>query len=241
MDDDRIDTGRSETEQAIMDATLRALAKHGYADLSIKNIGTEFEKSTSLLYYHYENKDELLLAFLDYIIDLFVETIDPDADDPDAELREFVEYVLPPEGDLTSCETVPAGVPSPIPDDSGVDPFQRAIFELRTQTIHDEEFRKKFTRVESHMVDTVTTLIKREMEAGHYREMNAEMMAENLMAFLFRSLDVRVTGTRLESAYAMRDSVYFLLDNVMPKEGNPTEAAAADTDLDHADDSDNDA
>ncbi|RDZ63264.1 TetR/AcrR family transcriptional regulator [Haloferax sp. Atlit-12N] len=235
MDDDRIDTGRSETEQAIMDATLRALAKHGYADLSIKNIGTEFEKSTSLLYYHYENKDELLLAFLDYIIDLFVETIDPEADDPDAELREFVEYVLPQEGDLSTCETIPPGVPEVVADNGSVDPFQRAIFELRTQTVHDEQYRKKFRRMETHMVETVATLIAREMESGHYREMNAEMMAENLMAFLFRSLDVRVTGTRLESAYAMRDSVYFLLDNVMPKGSHPGEAAARDADGDDAD------
>ncbi|KAB1188126.1 MULTISPECIES: TetR/AcrR family transcriptional regulator [Haloferax] len=212
MKNERIDTGRSETEQAIMDATLRALAKHGYADLSIKNIGTEFEKSTSLLYYHYENKDELLLAFLDYVIDLFVATIDPNAEDPDAELRTFVEHVLPSEcppdgGDVEPV--APPGMNEP-------ELFQRVIFELRTQTIHDDEYRQKFNEMESYMIETISTLIRREMSAGHYREMDADVMAENLMAFLFRSLDVRVTGTRPESAHAMRESVYFLLDNVMP-------------------------
>ncbi|AFK20471.1 TetR/AcrR family transcriptional regulator [Haloferax mediterranei ATCC 33500] len=228
MDDERIDTGRSETEQAIMDATLRALAEHGYADLSIKNIGTEFEKSTSLLYYHYENKDELLLAFLDYIIDLFVASIDPDADDPDAELREFVEYVLPPEDGPDTCDTIPPAVPF----HEDAEPFQRVIFELRTQTIHDEAYREKFGRMESHMVETVTALIRREMDAGNYREMNAEIMAENLMAFLFRSLDVRITGTRPESAHMMRESVYFLLDNVMPKGSHPEDAAREQRDFD---------
>jgi AcrR family transcriptional regulator len=211
MNDERIDTGRSETEQAIMDATLRALARHGYADLSIKNIGSEFEKSTSLLYYHYENKDELLLAFLDYVLDLFVATIDPEAPDPDAELRAFVEYVLPT-GNDDLCD---ATVDTPqLPEESEM--FNRAIIELRSQTIHNEAYREKFRTMESHMVETVATLIHREIEAGTYREMNAEMMAENLMAFLFRSLDVQVTGTRPESALAMRDSVSFLLDNVMP-------------------------
>lgn len=227
MQDDRIDTGRSETEQAIMNATLRALAEHGYADLSIKNIGTEFEKSTSLLYYHYENKDELLLAFLDYVLDLFVATIDPDADDPDTELRTFVEYVLPPEepdcgGDVEPV--APPGMEEP-------EMFQRVIFELRTQTIHDDDYRQKFREMESYLIETIATLIHREMDAGHYREMDATVMAENLLAFLFRSLDVRVTGTRPESAHAMRESVYFLLDNVMPRgDSHPGDVATANDD-----------
>ncbi|KTG27440.1 TetR/AcrR family transcriptional regulator [Haloferax profundi] len=224
MENDRIDTGRSETEQAIMDATLRALAKHGYADLSIKNIGTEFEKSTSLLYYHYENKDELLLAFLDYVIDLYIATIDPEADDADAEIRKFVGYVLPTE-ECTGEHATPPGLDE-------LEQFQRVIFELRTQTIHDEDYRQKFREMESYMIDTFATLIQREMKAGRYREMNAEMMAENLMAFLFRSLDVRVTGTRPESAQAMRESVYFLLDNVMPTGGQPGDVATRDADDD---------
>ncbi|MFC7202024.1 TetR/AcrR family transcriptional regulator [Haloferax namakaokahaiae] len=198
------DTGRSETEQAIMDATLRALATHGYADLSIKNIGTEFDKSTSLLYYHYESKDELLLAFLDYILDIFAASIDPDAEDPDEELREFVSYILTDETDGPEVLA-----------------FQRTIIELRAQTIHKESYRAKFGDIETRMIETVKTLIEREIEAGHYREMDAEMMAENLMAFLYRALDVRVTGTRPESIDAMRDSVFFLLDNVMPLSGDP--------------------
>ncbi|WP_396612278.1 TetR/AcrR family transcriptional regulator [Haloferax sp. S1W] len=224
MDDDRIDTGRSETEQAIMDATLHALAKHGYADLSIKNIGAEFEKSTSLLYYHYENKDELLLAFLDYVIDLYIATIDPGAENADAEIRKFVGYVLPE--DNKPCEEMTP------PEIEELEIFQRVIFELRTQTIHDEDFRQKFGEMESYIIETISTLIEREIEAGRYRPMNAKMMAENLMAFLFRTLDVHVTQTRPESAEAMRESVYFLLDNVMPVDGNPGDVATSDTDID---------
>ncbi|SEL62379.1 TetR/AcrR family transcriptional regulator [Haloferax larsenii] len=224
MHEDRIDTGRSETEQAIMDATLNALAKHGYADLSIQNIGTEFDKSTSLLYYHYENKDELLLAFLDYVIDLYVATIDPDADDPDAEIRKFVGYVLPAKDG--SCErSTPPGLDE-------LDIFQRVIFELRTQALHDEDYREKFSEMEAYMIETVSALIEREIEAGNYREMDAEMMAENLMAFLLRTLDMRVTQTRPESAEAMRKSVYFLLDHVMPIDGQPGDVATSDVDLD---------
>ncbi|ELZ83062.1 DNA binding protein [Haloferax elongans ATCC BAA-1513] len=224
MHEDRIDTGRSETEQAIMDATLNALAKHGYADLSIQNIGTEFDKSTSLLYYHYENKDELLLAFLDYVIDLYIATIDRHADDPDAEIRKFVGYLLP--SDDEPCE----GATEPEIDELEV--FQRVIFELRTQTLHDEDYREKFGEMESYMIETVTMLIEREIDAGNYREMDAEMMAENLMAFLFRTLDMRVTQTRPESAEAMRKSVYFLLDHVMPIDGQPGDVATSDVDLD---------
>ncbi|MEF8774483.1 MAG: helix-turn-helix domain-containing protein, partial [Halobacteriales archaeon] len=56
------DADAEDTDEALMAATYRALCEHGYADLTIQQIGAEFEKSTSLLYHHYDGKDELLVA-----------------------------------------------------------------------------------------------------------------------------------------------------------------------------------
>lgn len=55
------------TKDDIMEATFRALSEHGYADLSIKNIADEAEMSKSSIYYHYDDKEDLILAFLDFL------------------------------------------------------------------------------------------------------------------------------------------------------------------------------
>ena len=72
---DPLERSFSETDEEIMRATYRALREHGYADLTIKRIATEYGKSTAAIHYHYETKDELLAAFLDYILSQFVETV----------------------------------------------------------------------------------------------------------------------------------------------------------------------
>jgi AcrR family transcriptional regulator len=59
----------ADTREAIMQATYRALRAHGYARLTIQRIGDEFPKSKSLLYHHYDGKDDLLLEFLSYMLD----------------------------------------------------------------------------------------------------------------------------------------------------------------------------
>ncbi|PSP70021.1 TetR/AcrR family transcriptional regulator, partial [Halobacteriales archaeon QH_9_66_26] len=72
---------RDDTQAAIMDATYRALCEHGYADLTIQTIADEFDKSKSLLYYHYDTKDEILIGLLDYLLGQF--TIRVAIDPPD--------------------------------------------------------------------------------------------------------------------------------------------------------------
>lgn len=40
-----------ETHERLMQATYAALCEHGYADLTLRKIAAEFEKSRGLLYY----------------------------------------------------------------------------------------------------------------------------------------------------------------------------------------------
>jgi len=66
----------STAEEEIMEATYRALLRHGYADLSISRIADELDKSKAAIYYHYDTKDDLLVAFLEFAVDRFEETIE---------------------------------------------------------------------------------------------------------------------------------------------------------------------
>lgn len=90
---------KSETDEAlhesIMEATARAIVKHGIADLTVRDIGAEFDRSRSLINYHYNSKEELLETFVEYCGDRFSGTVtyDPD-DDPDVQLDRFVRGAL---------------------------------------------------------------------------------------------------------------------------------------------------
>jgi AcrR family transcriptional regulator len=165
-----------------MEATYRALCEHGYADLTIDRIDEEFEKSKSLLYYHYDDKDEILLNLLEYILDQFAveDTVDPE-DDPDIQLRTFIEAFLP--------WTL----------DEEADEFQTAVFELRSQALSDGDYREQFARADALLIGTIVSLIEDGIEAGTFREVDTERTAEHIYSTINGTMLRRLT-TEDESA-----------------------------------------
>ena len=85
----------TDVQTAIREATYRALCRHGYHETTIQHIADEFEKSKSLLYYHYEDKDELLADFLGHLLDHLAEILDVDEGDPEADLRALIDRLVP--------------------------------------------------------------------------------------------------------------------------------------------------
>jgi AcrR family transcriptional regulator len=165
-----------DTQAAIMEATYRALRDHGYADLSISAIGDEFEKSKSVLYYHYDDKDDLLLSFLDYIIDRFSDDLSVETwAEPEAQLEAFFDQLLP----LTL--------------DSGQCAFQTALFELRAQAPHDEAYRHQFARTDELIHQTIKTYIEAGIDQGRFREVNPDETASLLLSVINGTMLKRVT------------------------------------------------
>ncbi|MBP1923071.1 AcrR family transcriptional regulator [Halorubrum alkaliphilum] len=124
----------TDTREAILGAAFRALCEHGYADLTIKRIGEEFEKSPSLVYHHYDGKDELLVDLLEYLLDGFESALAADAFDlsPRARLDAYVAAMTDP----TSVDAEHA------PDAR----FLTAVVELRAQAATDAAYRAHFDR-----------------------------------------------------------------------------------------------
>jgi AcrR family transcriptional regulator len=124
----------ADTREAILDAAFRALCEHGYADLTIKRIGEEFDKSPSLVYHHYDGKDELLVDLLGFLLDGFEESVSAGAFDmtPRERLDTYVAATADPDS---------------IPGEYGPDGrFLTALVELRAQAATDEAYRDHFDR-----------------------------------------------------------------------------------------------
>ena len=142
---------RSEVETLIMEATYRALTEHGYAELTVAHIAEEFEKSKSLLYYHYDSKDDLIAGFLRFAGDRFLAMLDEaerDADDPLDRLRRFVDIYLAAE----VGEEMAAA--------------QRAMVDLRAQAVAEPRFREEFGRIDAHIRERLADAVADGVAAG---------------------------------------------------------------------------
>jgi len=128
------------THQKIMCATYEALCKHGYADLTIKKIAEEFDKGKSVIYYHFDDKDDLMLAFLDDLKDEISEMLEPEEN---ANLEEFFRMILAIE-------------------DEEMWEFRKALFEMKSQAPYSSEFSEKFEEIHQFMEDYLRSVFEQE-------------------------------------------------------------------------------
>lgn len=155
----------SDPNEEIMRATYRALREYGYADLTVQRIADEYGKSTAAIHYHYDTKEDLLAAFLNYILDQFkdvvhkVETIDPE---------QRLELLL---------------------DKLLVDPEDHsdllvAILEMRSQVPYNERFRERFRQNDEYVQYLLRTVIDQGIQKGVFNDVDTEHVARALMTIV---------------------------------------------------------
>jgi AcrR family transcriptional regulator len=142
--------GDPDVQSAIRDATYRALCRHGYHETTIQHIADEFEKSKSLLYYHYEDKHELLTDFLRHLLDELAERLTVEGEDPYEDLLTLVDRIVP----------VPMG------DDEAQ--FRRVLLEIRAAAPHDESHRELVRRSDTIIRSAFADVIRRGVAAGQF-------------------------------------------------------------------------
>ena len=152
----------SDADEEIMQATYRALQQHGYADLTIKRIAEEYGKSTAAIHYHYETKEDLVAAFLDYILDAFVDTIhEVETTDPEQRLELLLDQLLfaPEEHHELLI----------------------AILEMRSQAPYNEAFAERFQQNDEYIRYMLQTVIDHGISEGIFRDVDSEHVARALM------------------------------------------------------------
>jgi AcrR family transcriptional regulator len=179
-----------DTCAAIMKATYDALCEHGYAELTIQRIGDEFPKSKSLVYHHYDGKDELLLDLLEFMLDRF-ETSVPRHEyaDAAAHLEAILDHV----------------VPDALDDDRRE--FISAIVELRAQAAHDSAYNEHFTRHIQFFHERFVTVVERGIEEGVFRDVDPERVAAFLLTTVEGAMLQRVTVDVEASMPAVREEL----------------------------------
>ena len=183
-------------EEEIMEATYRALLKHGYADLSISRIGDELDKSKAAIYYHYDTKDDLLVAFLEFAVDRFEETIETETgEEPPEDLEHVIEKLLPLQPDEEQRQ------------------LQAVLVGLRSQAVTNGVFREQFTQIDERLAATVRSIVERGIDDGTFRDVDPSRVAEHILATINGARYGRVTTDRKSAVAAARVSLASYIDS----------------------------
>jgi len=187
------------TEEEILAATYRTLVEYGYAELTIQRIGESFGKSPSLVYHHYEGKDDLVLACLEFMLDAFEESVlEEEIDEPREHVAEFVGWVLDDRGSTERLE------------------FVSLLTELRSQATHDAAYRRHFTRSDGVFERHLENVIEAGIDRGEFQECDPAAVATTVVTLLSGVMLRRSThdeetwlpGVRAEFERYIHDRVY---------------------------------
>jgi AcrR family transcriptional regulator len=159
------DRSVSDPDGEIMRATYRALGEYGYADLTVKRIAEEYGKSTAAIHYHYDTKDELLAAFLEYVLDRFREAIhEVETTDPEQRLELLLDQLLV------------------APEDH--EDLLVALLEMRSQAPYKEAFRERFQQNDEYVRYMLRTVIEQGVQDGVFGDVDAEHAARALVTIV---------------------------------------------------------
>ena len=194
---DDLDDKWSAPQREIMNATYRTLLEYGYAGLSISRIGSEYKKSKSLIYHHYESKEELLVSFLEFAIDRFEAAITTgDSDEPEKNLKYIIDRLLSRRPAADQWQ------------------IQKVLVTLRSQAVTSDSFREQFTRVDDRLVSIFSDIIERGITVGVFTDVDSSAVAEHILATINGAIYSDETTNRKE-IQTVRTSLLAYLDTIL--------------------------
>jgi len=194
-DNGPFDTKSGDTKSKIMNATFIALNEYGYAGLSISKISERSGLGKSSIYYHYDNKDDLLYDFLNRIIDQIEENFS---------LSEFSDPVIGLEilliqgiqGDLPDdCDTARFVDELSKNREESPEPFE-AYIELRAQAVHDATYRERITELDQALGTHLEQIIQTGIEQNVFREVDVENTTQILLTLVLGGIIRRTTSEK---------------------------------------------
>lgn len=153
-----------DSRERIMQATYRALCKHGYASLTMQGIADESDLSKAALHYHYDSKADLLQAFLAFLTDSFRERVTAETgrdDGPFERVRTLVDLLFEPPEDEAGAE------------------FRTALLEMKAQAPYEPPVRDRLAAFDEFLRTEIADGLREAREAGLVRaDADPEAVAE---------------------------------------------------------------
>jgi len=155
--------GPQDTREAIMEATFRALSKHGYRDLRLRDIGEELDLTRQVIHYHYDGKYDLLASFLEYIAEQYEGSVEVDETaDPRTELEARIDQCLF----------------GPEFEEFGHWDRMKVYHELFAYARHDRRHQEILNEHHATIRGSIIDVVREGIEEGVFREVDPELMGQ---------------------------------------------------------------
>lgn len=162
----------------ILDATYRALCEQGYADLTLQDIAAEADRSKASIHYHYECKDRLFDAFLEYLYERYSDRVTAVAGDTARErLYALFEALLTDDGDASQRE------------------FRTAMLEVKAQAPYDDALQDRLAEFDDLLFEQVREILATGVETGEFDERVDPVLAAEFLATTIQGAHTRQIAT----------------------------------------------
>lgn len=193
-----------DTRDVIMEATFRALSKHGYKDLRVRDIGDEMDMSRQVIHYHFDGKYDLVSSFLAYIIDQYEGSVEvDDGADPRSELDARIDRCLfgPEFDEFTHWERM------------------KVYHELYAYAQNDDEHQELFNEHYDRLRESIVAVIEDGIQQGVFRDVNAELMGQLITDVIHSARERRISLGQEDAPEEARRAIdEFILDSLDPSQ-----------------------
>jgi AcrR family transcriptional regulator len=147
----------------VVNAVKNALATHGYAGLTTKKVAAESDKSEAFFFYHYDTKDDLVVAFLDWAIERNRDQLSELDDDPVTRLYDALDFLVGDPRDDVDCG------------------INVAMMELLSHAPHNERFHERLTAYEQSVIDLFVDILEEGIAQGQFETVDSHDVASYLL------------------------------------------------------------
>lgn len=184
------------TPDQILWATYKALYQYGYAGLSIQRIADFTDINKSSIYYHYENKDELLLAFLERVLEDIQEGFKLESKmDPVADLRQFIDQIFASTDADPQETTLPLG----------------AYVEIRAQAVSNAAYRERIVDIDTALKRQLQSILQAGIDQGVMQDLATEQVSEYILTTIVGAIE-RYATTETIAVDAVRAELNVYLE-----------------------------
>ncbi|MEF8853796.1 MAG: TetR/AcrR family transcriptional regulator [Haloarculaceae archaeon] len=189
-----------DTREVIMEATFRALSKHGYSDLRMRDIGEEMELTRQVIHYHYDGKYDLMASFLEYITEQYEGSVEVDeAADPRDELEARIDQCLfgPEFEQFTHWERM------------------KVYHELFAHAQNDERHQEILDEHYDQIKASIVQVVERGVEEGVFREVDPGLMGEFVTDAIHVGRERRISLGHDDAPERARQAIHeYVLDSL---------------------------
>jgi AcrR family transcriptional regulator len=196
-----------DAREEVVTAVRRALARHGYAELTTSKVAAESEKSEAFFFYHYDTKEDLIVAFLDDAVQRLARRLTRlGGADLVTQLYAACDVLLgDPSDDLDAGTNV-------------------AMMELLSHAPHNDRFHDRLETYERAVLADLADVLQRGTETGVFRDVDPEATAAFLLtvgdgtAGMAMALEMHDVGQQVRERVAHYLETCVLAEDVEPPE-----------------------